>query len=217
MNKTISRRFALMSWSVFVLGLLGAAPRAANGAQVTSVRTIYLDVDLSRVPEPLHRILQDRTRHLQGKPFTSEVSEEFQKTVIDAGHQMGWTATARLNHLDGKARVVAGRAGEKPAQQLTDRPHWISSANLRVVRKVDPVYPAAAQRAGVKGTVALILQIGKDGHVSMAAAEYGPESLRQAAIDAVEQWVYQPVLQDGQSVEVVAHVSIPFPPAAGQK
>lgn len=91
---------------------------------------------------------------------------------------------------------------------------WVGSANLRLVKRVDPVYPVSAKAAGMKGMVYLAVDIGKDGHVIFASAEYGPgspEMFREAAIKAVEQWVYQPVLHDGKPIEALTHVSVPFP------
>lgn len=41
-------------------------------AQVKSVRTVYLNIDLSHVPQPMRGLFREHVSHLQGKPRTLE-------------------------------------------------------------------------------------------------------------------------------------------------
>lgn len=62
---------------------------------------------------------------------------------------------------------------------------------------LQPIYPPKAKAAGIEGTVVLFAQINKAGRIDFARVVSGPEPLRQAAVDAVEAWIYRPYLIDG--------------------
>lgn len=80
----------------------------------------------------------------------------------------------------------------------------------KLIRRVDPVYPALAQQARIQGVVLLNLIISKEGAVSNVAVLTGHPLLVPAAIEAAKRWVYQPTLLNGNPVEVQTEVSIPF-------
>ena len=79
-----------------------------------------------------------------------------------------------------------------------------------IISKVNPVYPPEAKQAGTQGTVRLAVDIGPDGKVVSVNAESGPDGLVQAAVEAVKQWTYRPVLLNGQAVEVTTTVDVNF-------
>ena len=60
--------------------------------------------------------------------------------------------------------------------------------SVKVVHRVEPVYPDEAQREGVQGKVVLDVTVEANGEVSMATVVNGHRLLNQAAIDAVKQW-----------------------------
>lgn len=55
-----------------------------------------------------------------------------------------------------------------------------------------PIYPPLAEQAHIEGIVRLKVTIGNDGRVIDMQLISGPPLLRQAAKDAVEQWIYEP-------------------------
>jgi len=80
----------------------------------------------------------------------------------------------------------------------------------KLIRRRDPVYPPLARQARLQGVVRLEAVIGPDGRVEQVQAISGPPLLRQAAMDAVKQWVYQPSLLNGQPVRVTTQVEVNF-------
>jgi TonB family protein len=80
----------------------------------------------------------------------------------------------------------------------------------RLVLKVDPVYPVAVKNRGIQGMVRLDVVIGKDGHVVNAESISGNPALVDAAKDAVMQWVYRPTLLNGEPIDVIMEVHVPF-------
>ena len=82
----------------------------------------------------------------------------------------------------------------------------------RLIRKVDPEYPAQARAAGISGNVTLEVTIGEDGHVESVKPLDGHPLLAAAAQDAVKQWLYQPTMLNQQPVTVLSTVSLSFDP-----
>ncbi len=103
----------------------------------------------------------------------------------------------------------------------------------KLVHKVSPTYPKSAKEEGVEGIFLLEVKIDTDGKISDArvivstpATEYagnllekkgtpgalaGDERLAQAAVDAVRQWRYEPVLgENGQPEPVEAVLTVKF-------
>ena len=78
------------------------------------------------------------------------------------------------------------------------------------MRKVSPVYPEAARNAGIQGTVVLKILIGTDSRVKKVEPVSGDPALVQSAIEAVEQWTYQPLTVKGAPVEVDTQVDVQF-------
>ena len=83
-----------------------------------------------------------------------------------------------------------------------------SLANL--IHKVVPVYPPLARQARVSGTVRLQGVIAKDGTIQQLQILSGHPMLTRAALDAVRQWVYRPMLLNGDPVEVITGIDVIF-------
>ena len=100
------------------------------------------------------------------------------------------------------------------------------------MHKVNPAYPAEAKADKVQGLFVVEVVIGKDGAIrtpavtasaptverlkeleakkGTPAAIEGDPRLAAAALDAVKQWRYEPVLKNGKPVEFKATVTIAF-------
>ena len=79
-----------------------------------------------------------------------------------------------------------------------------------VVSEVEPIYPTIAQKQAIQGAVWLDVVIGKDGRVLSAQPISGNPILVDSAKDAVLQWVYRPTLLNGESIDVLLKVCVPF-------
>ena len=80
----------------------------------------------------------------------------------------------------------------------------------KLIRKVIPIYPPLAKSARISGVVHLVGTIAKDGTIRNLQLISGHPLLARAAIEAVEQWVYQPTLLNGEPVEVIAPIDVSF-------
>lgn len=88
----------------------------------------------------------------------------------------------------------------------------VSSAVMQgnLLTKTIPIYPPAAKKAKIQGTVVLSAVISKDGNIENLQVLSGPQELQQSAIDAVRQWRYKPYLLNGDPVEVKTTVNIVY-------
>jgi TonB family protein len=101
---------------------------------------------------------------------------------------------------------TASATENAPPQKL-----HVGVKDLKIVSKVQPVYPVKAkeEKNTINGAVILTATIGKDGAVEHLAVK---QSLRddydQSAMDAVRLWRYEPYLLNGDPVEVETEVTI---------
>ena len=80
----------------------------------------------------------------------------------------------------------------------------------RLLASTMPIYPAFAKQSNTQGDVVIKATVDKDGRVAHMSVVSGPAALRQAAIDALGRWKYEPSKLNGQPVDVQIFVTIKF-------
>jgi TonB family protein len=81
----------------------------------------------------------------------------------------------------------------------------------RLIKKVEPVYPVEARKALVQGVVVLEVTTDEEGHVIEAKVVRSDSSLlNQTSIDAVKQWVYEPLTSKGNPVRMSFYVTMTY-------
>jgi len=80
----------------------------------------------------------------------------------------------------------------------------------KVIARPNPVYPPLARQARIQGKVQLHAIIDKDGRVSQLEVVSGHPLLVKAALDAVQNWRYQPTVLNGEPVEVDTTIDVNF-------
>jgi len=80
----------------------------------------------------------------------------------------------------------------------------------KLVKQVDPIYPEIARQARVEGIVLIEATTDIHGRVQSCKVLRSIPFLDQAAIDAVRQWVYEPVIIDGLPRGVIFTEKIEF-------
>jgi TonB family protein len=94
-------------------------------------------------------------------------------------------------------KVIAHRIGGDVMQQS-------------LISQPKPVYPPLAKVARVQGTVTFEVVIDVDGRIMNLHLVSGPPLLVQAAMEAVQKWVYKPTLLNGSPVQVVTTIDVNF-------
>jgi protein TonB len=80
----------------------------------------------------------------------------------------------------------------------------------RLLASTLPIYPALAKQSNTQGDVVIKATIDKNGRVVHMNVVSGPTALRQAAVDALGRWKYEPSKLNGQPIEAQIFVTIKF-------
>ncbi|NNC88995.1 MAG: TonB family protein, partial [Akkermansiaceae bacterium] len=110
-------------------------------------------------------------------------------------------------------RQPRATASRKPAPQAAPKPApKPRRVEARVLRRVPPVYPGSARRAGVEGRVVVQASVGANGRVSAVAvvSSSGSRVLDSAAVSAVKRWSFSPEQYGGRAVASAVRVPVSF-------
>lgn len=80
----------------------------------------------------------------------------------------------------------------------------------RKTRNVAPVYPDQAVNARITGTIVVECVIDLTGEAKDCVAISGPPQLRNAALDAVSGWRWQPLTVSGIPKRALVHLNVDF-------
>ena len=83
---------------------------------------------------------------------------------------------------------------------------------LKVIKRVAPVYPPVARQRLLSATVVVEATVNAEGKVSEVRMISGSPIFRESAIDAVKQWIYQPAKLNGQPIEQKTTIQLSFKP-----
>lgn len=86
------------------------------------------------------------------------------------------------------------------------------TANMKVDRRVNPVYPSQSRRAGEEGKGVYRVLVDANGRpieVDVLSSTGFPR-LDDAAVEAIRKWVFQPAMQAGQPVQSWTRVQVQF-------
>jgi TonB family protein len=83
---------------------------------------------------------------------------------------------------------------------------------MKLIKTVQPVYPAIARVRRLSGPVVVEVKVGKNGHVSDPKFVSGQPVFRDAAFDAVKQWLFKPAMLNGQPIEQTTQIKVVFSP-----
>jgi hypothetical protein len=76
--------------------------------------------------------------------------------------------------------------------------------------RIEPVAPKDSNGKMLTGIVELLVTVGPKGSVDDAEVLYGPEGLRQTALDTIRKWTYRPVIRDGEPVTAYTQQTVTF-------
>jgi TonB family protein len=85
--------------------------------------------------------------------------------------------------------------------------------NAKSIRAVPAVYPEIAKARRISGTVVVRVLVSKEGKVTNPRFVSGPMVFRDAAFDAVKQWLFKPATLDGKPIEQETEITVKFNPS----
>lgn len=180
-------------------------PEAARRERVQGVVVLELIVDEEgRVAEV--DVLRGQPMGLTEAAVDAVRQWRYEPVLVD-GEAVPVTLVATINF-----RLETG--GPQPATEWQGRPVHRTSPGTEpptILSQTPPAYPEEARRAGVEGVVVLECIVDEEGRVVSAQVLRGqPLGLSEAAVEAVLQWRYEPVLKDGQPVVAAVVVTVNF-------
>jgi TonB family protein len=122
------------------------------------------------------------------------------------------TATARPSAIKstGKRSSQQSSSNVMPVSVATSSSDVAAIVPPKLLKSVRPNPPAEALRDYVSGNVTLDAFVDTTGHVKSMKVISGPQTLRNAAMDALKQYSYQPATQKGKPVSAHVNVTIQF-------
>ncbi len=81
----------------------------------------------------------------------------------------------------------------------------------KLIKEVKPVYPEEARKQGISGVVLLSVRSSEQGNIVGVKIVKSPhELLSKAAVEAVKQWKYEPMLIKGKPMPIIFTVTVTF-------
>jgi protein TonB len=122
----------------------------------------------------------------------------------DAHHKVHPGSNSKKLEITNPAASVARQAAPVAA------PATNAAQRERLAEAIPPSYPPLAQHMNVQGSVVLQALIGADGTIQNLHVMSGPAILASAAQQAVRDWKFKPVFQNGMAVETKATITVNF-------
>lgn len=109
----------------------------------------------------------------------------------------------------------AGRLASITGPVNSSAPSMLAQSDLvnaKAIRAVPAAYPELAKARRISGTVIVRVTVGKDGKTKNPVFVSGPVIFRDAAFDAVKQWLFKPAELNGQTIEQETDIRVKFTP-----
>ena len=143
-------------------------------------------------------------------PETGLEGGEFEPAGIEPGFESGIPGGVAGGILGG---LITTPPAPPPAPVAPVRVGGGISAP-RLIHRVDPEYPLIAMNAQIEGMVILEATVDENGAVTDTRVLRSHSVLDQAAVNAVEQWRYEPLRLNGQPTPFILTVTVSFSLAA---
>ncbi len=160
---------------------------------------------------------------IDGRPRGMIFTVTVRFSLRDGGRSgaVGGVVGGVLGGVEGGAKAgaqVGLAAGKTPplskdeAERLEKLPplRFTAEETPKLIKKVDPVYPAEARQAGLEGAVIIEAVTDVFGRVASAKILRSVPKLDAAALNAIRQWVFDPPLVDGKPRRAVFTATVRF-------
>jgi TonB family protein len=190
-------------------------PPSADGKRLTRVVTNGLS-------EPVRNDLLSRLPVHEGDTLTADSLNAARKAVREFDEHMSLSTAFNPNGevtlmlfvpgaTSGGTVGVSSFASVPPPADGTKRITIGGNVQqAKLVMQPRPVYPPLAKQARISGVVHLNAIIGKEGNVINLSVISGHPLLIPSALEAVQQWVYQKTLLNGEPVEVSTQIDVNY-------
>jgi TonB family protein len=199
------------------LGRIGVSFLIKKDGSVGDLKTFYLESISKQFATTEHPELERQALESVGQwnypPLLLEGQPIEARTAVTLTFKFETPAETLESSVDVISPNAARITGKPPVLPLWQM-RWLQmdeeTLNGVRIRYVPPEYPQMARIAHIQGDVVMNFNVDKEGHVAGLRAVSGHPILVQAALDAVRQWQYKPIVVNGQPVEVQCRVVTKF-------
>jgi protein TonB len=115
-----------------------------------------------------------------------------------------------VNASESTGAPLSSLTASHPSEPAAPVPIGGDVKPAKLLKSVQPVYPQMARTQHVSGNVQIDALIDSDGNVSAMKVLSGPSLLRDAALQSLKQWKYQPAELDGKPTPMHLTVVLQF-------
>jgi len=218
----------------FVLALTAAT---AMGSQTGTISGTVQDPSGAGISGALVKVSSLEGAKSFSATVPTDNGGKFELPAIPAGHyevelsKPGFRSDQRKDIVlnpDGKVQLdvqlgiseaaemieVVGNSQGQPGLLPSPAAGTPAGGNLKPVKllsQTKPIYPEEARRKGVEGTVLVSAVVGTEGDVLSARVINGPDPvLAKAALAAVNEYHFEPMMLNGEAIEAVTTISVRF-------
>jgi TonB family protein len=120
----------------------------------------------------------------------------------------GGSAATAGDHALGIERASSIASGKNEQEEGLELPPAVAENSL--LYRVEPEYPEEARQQQIQGAVVMEVHTNPEGAVQDVELISGPPQLAQAASDAVKQWRFKPLQQNGRAVRMHTRITLNF-------
>ncbi|HEU4625596.1 MAG TPA: TonB family protein [Steroidobacteraceae bacterium] len=188
---------------LFQRGPVGLAVIAAHILLIYFVAASLGIVEMPSIAKPMEAVIIDAPQTEKSEPV-KVIKPQFEQPQIE---------TPPLEDTIPEIEVPTDEpAPAAITAETSPAPPVPETANMKVNRRVDPVYPAASRRAGEEGMGVFRVLVDANGRPQdvTVVSSTGHPRLDEAAIAAILKWTFSPAMQAGQAVQSYTKVQVKF-------
>jgi TonB family protein len=165
--------------------------------------------------QPMFRLarLQERQGFIDAAEMTLVSARQLEPETIEPYQQLAQFYARLSLAIQRRQRQLEPRTAPPVSGQPDDQGVYTIGGDLpppKKVADVRPAFPDAAQAAGLAGVVIAEIVVDETGQVANAHLVQQIPLLEEAALAAVRQWRFDPVIVDGRPVPVRMTVTVNF-------
>jgi protein TonB len=194
-NTNTSRRTGILK-----RGPLGLVIIAAHVLVIYIAATSMGIIKFPNVIKPMQALIIDAPEEQKSEPV-KVIKPEMEQPAVD---------TPPIQDTIPEIEVPTDEPA--PAAITADTSTALETSNMKVNKRVDPVYPPQSRRAGEEGTGVFRVLVDASGHASgvTVVKSTGFPKLDDAAMTAIRKWLFKAAVQNGQPVQSWTRVRVQF-------
>lgn len=188
-----------------------ARQRLTEGKLIDPVGASAKDAIIAlRDAAPTRPEVEELSRTLSNRLINSSKAAASQKAFDRAAQLL--TASRDIGARYNETAIAQAERELVAAREANSQQGIVSAATLTRIKTVNPVYPEAARKRGVEGWVELAFTVQTNGSVDAVEVRNASpaEIFDEAAIRAIRQWRFEPVVRNGEKVPQRALVRLRF-------